>query len=259
LVGPTWSFLGSATLPVIDRLQLTTIMPATTTEVVEGKSKYLFHGSLKTDLMQKNFEDFFIKNSIKKIALVGNNDAWSGSIAKPIYAAAKNTGAEIIIHEQLAYGSESGAMPTIVGKIKQKSPDIVIFSIFDEEGIMKLVMDSRNQGITVPILSSDTTLQRTIKDGILDSQKYTNLYNIIPKNDESFKNKFVKKFESEPKVYTDRGYDALMILVEGVLNKGELSLDQYIKTKINYNGYAAQYDFDDNGDIIGGEWEIKKI
>lgn len=259
LIGPTWSFLGSATLPVIDRLQLTTIMPATTTEVVEGKSKYLFHGSLKTELMQKDFEDFFVKNSIKKVALIGNNDAWSGSIAKPIYAAAKNTGTEIVIHEQLTYGSEAGAMPVIIGKIKQEAPDVVILSIFDEEGIVKLVTETRNQGIMIPILSSDTTLQRIIKEGILDTKKYTNLYNVIPKNDESFEDKFIKRFGSEPRVYTDRGYDALMILVEGILNKDDLPLEQYINTKINYSGYASQYDFDDNGDIIGGEWEIKKI
>lgn len=259
VIGPTWSFLGDAALPVIDRLKLVSLMPVTTTEVVEGKSSYLFHGSIKNELMQSEFTSFLKEKSVKKIAFIGNNDAWSASISKPLMAAALEAGAEIVIKEELAMGSEAAAVPTILTKIKQQNPDVIIFSIFDDQGISKLVTGARQQGIMIPIVATDTSLRRVINSGLLGNASLENLFDITPKTNGAFEKAYEARYGVIPNTFADRGYDALMILVDGIQNKGEAELNEYLRTKTNYKGYAATYSFDENGGVKGGAWQLLPI
>lgn len=259
VIGPTWSFLGDAALPVIDRLKLVSLMPVTTTEVVEGESKYLFHGSIKNELMQSEFAKLIKDKQIKKIAFIGNNDAWSGSISAPLTAAAQESGAEIVIKEELAMGSEAASMPAILTKIKQQNPDVIIFSIFDDQGISKLVTSARQQGMVMPIVATDTSLRRVINSGLLGSTSLDNLYDVTPKTSGAFEKAYQARYGVLPNTFADRGYDALMVLVDAIQNKGDSELNDYLRTKTNYKGYAATYSFDESGDVKGGAWQLLPI
>jgi branched-chain amino acid transport system substrate-binding protein len=259
IIGPTWSFLGDAAVPVIDRLKIVSVMPVTTTEVVNGKSEYLFHGSIKNALMKDEFTAFIKEKNIKKIAFIGNDDAWSGSILAPLAESAAANGAEIVIKEQVPFGSEAASMPSVLTKIKQQKPDVIIFSIFDDQGISKLVNGARQQGLMVPIIATDTSLRRVVSEGLLGNTSLENLYDITPESDGSFEKAYEARYGVKPKTFTDRGYDALMILVDAIQNKKDMSLKDYLHTKTNYKGYATTYTFDMNGDVKGGQWQLMPL
>lgn len=259
IIGPTWSFTGDAAIPVIDRLKLVALMPVTTTEVVNGKTDYLFHGSLKNELMESEFIKFIQDKGIKNIAFIGNNDAWSTSIKNALITATEKTGSKISIQEELSYGTEAASVPGLLLKAKQQNVDTIIFSIFDDQGISKLVTSARQQNIMIPIVSTDTSLVRVISEGLLGSTSLENLYKITPESDGSFTKAYEARYGKVPSTFTDRGYDALMILVDAIQNKGDSELKDYLHTKTNYKGYAAQYSFDKNGDVKGGVWQLLPI
>lgn len=260
VIGPTWSFLGDAALPVLERLQLAAIMPVTTTEVVEGTSNYLFHGAIKNELMEPEFAKFLKEKSAKKVAFIGNNDAWAKSIAAPAAAAVASVDAKIVVMEELPFGSEAEAMPGILAKIKQENPDVIIFTIFDDLAIAKLISGARQQGIMIPIVGTDTSLRRVINTSILTNTSLENLYDVTPKTSGEFEQDFEERYGSKPKTFADRGYDSLMILVDAIENKkSDQTIEEYLHTKTNYKGYAATYSFDENGDVKGGAWQLLPI
>jgi branched-chain amino acid transport system substrate-binding protein len=259
MIGPTWSFLGDAAAPTIDRLKLVSLMPVTTTEVVNGKSDYLFHGSIKNELMEGEFAQFIKDKNIKTIAYIGNNDSWSKSIEGALAKAADKNGAKIIIQQEVSYGSEAAAIPGLLLKVKQQNPDVIIFSIFDDQGIAKLVTTARQQNIMIPIVSTDTSLVRVIGEGLLGTTSLDNLYKISPKTDGSFEKAYEARYGKKPHTFADRGYDAVMILVDAIQDKKDMDLKDYLHTKTNYKGYATTYAFDMNGDVKGGEWQLIPI
>lgn len=219
----------------------------------------MFHGSLKNALMEPEFVTFIQNNNIKKIAYIGNNDAWSASIKSVLDAAVAKTGSSIVINERVSYGSEAAAVPGLLLKAKQQQADVIIFSIFDDQGVSKLVMSARQQGIMIPIVSTDTSLVRVIGSGLLGTTSLENLYKITPKSDGAFIKAYQARYGVIPNTFADRGYDALMVLVDGIQNRGEMPLNDYLRTKTNYKGYAATYAFDENGDVKGGAWQLLPI
>lgn len=259
IIGPTWSFLGDAAVPVINRLKIVSIMPVTTTEVVEGESPYLFHGSIKNQLMQSEFEKFIKEKQIKKLVFIGNNDSWSASIFTPLQQAAKNSGAEIVYKEEIPFGAEAASMPAVVTKIKQIQADAIVFSIFDDQGISKLVTSARQQGVITPIVATDTSLRRVINTGLITSVSLNNLFDVTPKSDGTFEKHFEDRYGKKPNTFADRGYDSLMVLVDAINNKKDLELKEYLQQKTNYKGYATTYSFDEDGDVEGGQWILQSI
>ena len=86
------------------------------------------------------------------------------------------------------------------------------------------------------------------------------LYVIDVSIDETFQEKFKEAYGIEADTFNDVGYDTVMILVDALKNKPEnMTLSDYMRDEVNYKGYAGTYDFDENGDISGGDWVIKKI
>jgi branched-chain amino acid transport system substrate-binding protein len=77
---------------------------------------------------------------------------------------------------------------------------------------------------------------------------------------EEFAAKYRVKYGHEPRIYADRAYDGLMLLVDGLMKKDvDESLVNYLHNKTNYKGYATTYSFDEKGDIRGGEWVVERL
>lgn len=259
VVGPTWSFLADAGLPVFEQSETVAIVPAVTTEVIQSNNEYAFFGSVKNELKEKPLADFFRKNNIKRIAFLGDTDAWGKSHREPLYAAALSAGAEVVVSETVAYGTGASVLPTIITKIKQENVDLVFHTLFDHQDVVKLINDINTQDLNIPVVGSDTT-QRFIYES--DPTSFTDismLYGFESSIDVEFDQKYQDSYGMPAPSYSDRGYDAVMILVDAILNKGDKTLKDYLTEDTNYSGYAAVYDFDENGDLIGGEWVLTPL
>lgn len=257
IIGPTWSFLGDAGVPVADRLGLVTLMPANTSEYVSARSPYAFFTSSRVDQLIPTLTQWFKDNNKKKIVVVYSQAAWGETVSKAVQASAKEAGATIVFTESVPYGSEVDALPTILAKIKPLQADLLFFEIDDTKGIATLFKRAQELGITTDIMSVTTSLSRVLTDGA--SQPKNSLYVISPFLSNEFKTKFFQYYGENPGAYADRAYDSVMLLADAFEKKEKTPLAEYLRTKSDYTGYAGTYKFDSNGDILGGEWVVEKL
>jgi ABC-type branched-subunit amino acid transport system substrate-binding protein len=115
----------------------------------------------------------------------------------------------------------------------------------------------QEQNISTPIMSVTTSIARVIADEKVDVSKISKLYVISPESSKEFEDKFRDFYKVAPGAYADRAYDTLMLLVDAIQNKGAMELKDYLRNETNYKGFLGQYNFDENGDIQGGNWIVR--
>lgn len=74
-----------------------------------------------------------------------------------------------------------------------------------------------------------------------------------------FVSKYKAVYGSEPNHYSDAAYDMLMIAAKVVNKNGTTNNIKENMQALKYKGYTGLYQFDENGDRLGGSWEVIKI
>lgn len=258
IIGPTWSFLGDAGVPVADRLKLVTVMPANTSEYVGARSPYAFFTATKVAKIEAPLTVWLKEHNIKKIAMIGNQGAWYENIEKVLTTSAQNAGAEMVFVERIPFGSEAETLSTIIAKLKTKKFDLIFAEIDDEKGISVILKRFQELGIATPFMSVTTAVGKVLRQAGAVEVK-NDFYMIAPKASDEFKNKFKDYYGVNPGPYADSAYDSTMLLVDAIQHRGNTSLADYLHTVTDYTGFAGEYKFDVNGDIIGGEWVVEKL
>lgn len=256
VVGPTWSFLASAAAPVFEEYEIVSLQPADTSEFVEGNA-YTFFGATKNAEKTEPVAEWIKENGFKKVAIVVDVVGWGLSNQEAFERAAEIAGADVVLVEHVPFGGET--IPSVITKIIATDADVVLTTGFEQE-ITILINKLQNEVSGVPVAVATDIVEALIKRGDVVVSEGFELYTITNVPSEAFSKKFEEVYGELPGNYADRAYDNLMILVDAIQNKNDdESVADYLRNKTNYDGYATTYSFDENGDIEGGEWVIKKL
>lgn len=259
MVGPIWSFLIDAALPVINQNKIVTFVPSASSEVVNGKSPYIFYGTYKNIEEAGPLADFLQVNKVKNVAVVVSNDSWGASHIKGFTKAVEMAGGKVVIEEKISFGSDKDVMPTVVAKIIKANPDAVLWTGYDEAATI-LTKRLQEQNYTKPIVAAASIMKGLVNRGIINPRSNDQIYTINIPMDEGFRAKYIAKYNQEPGISADSAYDGVMMLVKGIREgkKGD-DLAKYLRDGFTYKGYLGNYDFDEFGDVIGGKWVIKRL
>lgn len=258
IIGPTWSFLADAGVPVADNLKIVTVMPANTSEYVGARSSYAFFTTSKVATLSDALTKWLKNSGKKKVAIISSKGAWYETVDKAVEKSVIEAGGEVVFKDTLPLGDAATAMSTVVTKLKTSKPDIIFAEIDDDQGIITMFQKFRTFGINSTIMSVTTSLGRVLSSGAIKIKPENDFYVVAPATSKDFEAKYIATYGSEMKPYADRAYDSLMLVVNAIKNKGDAPLAEYLKTH-EYNGYLETYKFDQNNDIMSGEWLVKKI
>lgn len=259
MIGPIWSFLIDAALPVINQNKIVTFIPSASSEVVNGKSSYTFYGTYKNIEEARPLADFLKKNNLKNVAVIVSNDAWGESHINGFGKAVEMVGGKVIMQEKIAYGSDKDVMPTIVAKLIKANPDAVLWTGYDEAGTI-LIKRLQEQNFNRPVIAAASIMRGLVNRGLINLRTNDQIYGINIPMDATFREKYIATYKQEPGISADSAYDGLKILVKGI-QKGKRGdeLSSYLRDGFKYRGYLGDYDFDASGDIVGGNWVINQI
>jgi branched-chain amino acid transport system substrate-binding protein len=259
MVGPIWSFLIDAALPVINQNKIVTFVPSASSEVVNGKSPYIFYGTYKNIEEAVPLANFLKGNKAKNIAIIVSNDSWGESHVKGFTKAVELAGGKVIMQEKITYGSDKDVMPTIVAKIIKANPDAVLWTGYDEAATI-LTKRLQEQNYTKPLVAAASIMRGLVNRGIINPRSEDQWYSINIPMDAGFRARYIATYNQEPGISADSAYDGVMMLVKGI-EKGKKGDDlaKYLRDGFTYKGYLGEYDFDEFGDIVGGNWVIKKL
>lgn len=259
IIGPTWSYLGDAGVPIADQLKIVTIQPANTSEYVSARSPYSFFTVVKVARLVDPLTAWFKQSDKKRVAIIRNQGSWYEVVEKAVEDAAKNAGVQVVYKESLEFGTADSSMATIMTKVKAAKPDLIFNEMDDDKGVTSFFNKTNQLGIVADVMSVTTALGRQITNGNAHLSTGASLYIAVPKTSDAFNAKYQAAYSTPAQPYADRAYDSLMLLVDAIQNRGETPLNTYLSTKTDYQGYLGQYKFDQNGDISGGEWVVNKL
>ena len=259
LVGPIWSFLIDAALPVINQNKIVTFVPSSSSEVVNGTSSYIFYGTYKNIEEAGPVATFLKDNKVKTVAVIVSNDAWGNSSEVAFSKAAEMAGAKVVMLDKISFGSDKDVMPTIVAKLIKLNPDAVLWTAYDE-GSTIFAKKLQEQNYNKPMIAAASIMRGLINRGVITPQAKDRWYSINVSMDPAFRAKYIATYKQEPGISADSAYDGVKILVKGIqAGKTGIELSNYLRDGFTYKGYLGTYDFDSKGDIVGGLWTIDRL
>src|SRR3989344_3411646 len=264
IVGPIWGYLEDAAGPVIATNKIVAYAPADTSEFVSARSPYNFRGAPRNALIEQPTADWLKANKKTRVAIVVSNDGWGKSVAAPFRAAAKNAGASVVVDEAIQpFSANAGTIvASILTKAKNEKVDVILWTGYEPDVVALAKKRIQFGLVDVPVIDSGTIWSSLLSRGAISTAETKNVYFIAVPTTPEFIAKFKAKYGEEPSSYADRAYDGLMILVDAIQKapaKDGDSIAKYMRENTHYQGYGGLYEFNENGDVKGGEWMIKPV
>jgi branched-chain amino acid transport system substrate-binding protein len=259
IIGPTWSFLEDAGAPIIDKAKIVAYAPADTSEVINEKSDYVFHGTIKNSEKAEPVANWLTANKKKNVAIIVSQDAWGKSHELAYTKAIELSGGKVTMIERLPFGLEDAGLATVLTKVKSTKSEALLWTGYND-GALAIIRKSQELNLDIPIIGTEG-FSWVVNNGTIKLGPKQEIYSLKSKVSSEFISKFEAKFGEKPGTYADTAYDGLMILVQAIQNARNNNTDTLSSMKsLSYNGYAGRYQFDENNDRIkGGEWVLEKL
>lgn len=263
IIGPTWSFLESAAAPTIASAKIVAYAPADTSEFVSIKSPYQFQGAPRNALVEQPIAEWLKANGKKRVAIIVSRDGWGESLATPFRAAAKDAGAAVVVDESIqTFSADAGAsMADILVKVKAAKADTILYTGYDQDATA-LVKKRLELNLNASLIAATTVYSSLMSRNVVSAAQLGDAYLVAVPTSPAFIEKFTGVYGEAPGNYADRAYDGLMILAEAIRKSPTNDADSianYMRTKLQYQGYGGTYSFNESGDVEGGEWIIEPI
>jgi len=258
LIGPSWSFLGSADSDLIVDNNIPDFQPADTSEFVISKSyKQLFFGSPKVAYKQPLVEQFLKENNVKSVLILDDTDDWGTTHKEMFDKAVADAGVNVVGDVQLPVGQFDTIVP-VLAKYKNQKIDAILWSGY-EEGASLLLQKYKQYGYTSLILGDRAMLGDTTYDAAKENGKVSM---IVTSHTAEFVAKYKAVYGTDPNPYADSAYDGVMMMVQAIQKVGDdpNAMIAYLKNPaFSYKGYHTTYQFDDHGDFQNSTWLLQKV
>jgi len=239
---------------------------STSRELTHQGLSMVFRNIPTDDTFGTEAAKFCSVNGWNKVLVYYLNTSYGESLANAFELQCSNSG--VTVQDRESYESSYVARD-YAGQMKKWQKNYSFDAIF-LAGLMPqagdIVCEIRKAGITLPIIGGDTfdvpMLFKTAGKDATDVYAVTNFdLNSTWPAFVVFKKAFFEKYKTEIDQGAFQGYDALMVLAEGIKQAGKLDVSAVAASlrKIGeWKGTAGPYKFDENGDIPGKKVVIKQ-
>ncbi|MFZ6758946.1 branched-chain amino acid ABC transporter substrate-binding protein [Undibacterium sp. Ji50W] len=198
-------------------------------------------------------------NKAKKVAVIDDKTAYGEGVALEFIKGAKSKGAEVVVQEHTT--DKSTDFSAILTTIKAKKPDVIFFGGMDSVA-GPMLRQMKALGITAKFMGGDgictTDLPKLASDAIGDGQvvcaEAGGVLEGQKKANDDWKAAYKKKFGIEVQIYAPYVYDALMTMVDAMVQAKSAEPAKYLPVlaKIKHKGITGDIAFDAKGDVKDG-------
>ena len=159
--------------------------------------------------------------------------------------------------EQFDYGIDISSLRTILLKGKQTDADIVFTT--GAGGDVANVVRARNAlHLDFSILSTKDISDALALQLVTPADVQQSVFAIGLTVGADFTKRYRSRFGKEPNLYSDRGYDALMILAEAIekTDGSPKAVRSFLNSGTQFSGVSGLIKFDSHGDVESGDYQI---
>lgn len=246
------SGISLATIPIYEKNKLPLISTGSTNPSLSGISPYFFR-IWNSDTEEGDFaakSAFNVLNKKIAVVLYLNSDYGLGlkNVFEKQYIALGG-----IVQASIAFDENTRDYRATITQFINLNYDLIyVIGYAPQTG--PLVKNIREQRINKTILSTVATEDEKFIDLAGDaSEGVAYVFNNTPNgaNYEQFVNLYRKKYNEEPQLLTDVGYDATKLLLMAIKDGARTGEDvkNFLKNMDSYEGASGMIKFDENGDI----------
>ena len=256
-IGPTWSFQVKAIMKIIENAGALAIIPAGSSEIDGGAARGLFHLFPSRSRQVEPLTIWFQNQKFSSACILTPQGDW-GEIHQKVYKKAVfDGGGAVKFDEKFDYGIEKSLLKTLfVSRIKP-SGCAVLFVTGDPADIANMIHARNELHSDITILSTNH-IKGAIALRLLNKDQIQNVFVSSLAISLPFSILYYEKYKEAPQLYSDRGYDALMILAKVVSHTSgsPTAAIDFLSTNFDYNGLSGKIRFDEIGDVVDGEYRI---
>ena len=244
-----------AMAPVAQAERTVLLSPGASNPDISKAGEYIFR-NWQSDALEGEVDAKFAYEDMKykRMAILYVNNAYGTGLMTVFEHHFKKMGGEITAIESFEQGATD--MRTQLQKIQKARPESIYMPGYPPE-MMIVLKQARELRIEIPFLSVQAFDDPKILEVAGDAAE--GVVFSVPKPPDpaeevvrKFQVKYKKKYNRDPGVCSDTGYDALKIIV-WAMRKGALSADQIRQQLLmlkDFPGTAGLTTFDENGDVI---------
>jgi ABC-type branched-subunit amino acid transport system substrate-binding protein len=256
-IGPTWSYQANAVRPILEKSDSLALVPAGSSDTNGGVSDSILNLCPPRSDQTPVLYEWLKSNHYNGGFVITPNGDW-GEVHRKVYLDAMNQAKiEIIGAESFDIGADIGLMRALLLKVKIKKADLLLVT-GPASDVANIVRVRNELKIPVSIVGTNNLLD-AVAMGLLPYESIkNNVFVISLPIAKSFQKKFSTKFKESPKLYSERGYDALMILAEAFKSTdGSVeNVRYYLKNNLRYSGASGVIEFSKEGNVMTGNYFI---
>jgi len=262
VIGPEWNEFAEVVAPIAAVNKMLFISPWMTGEGDVFSSGYYFSATASERLETQKLLDYIVSQSIKEIAVIYTNNAWSVDYVRVLEEEAEKR--SLVIKKKLMVNQSETDFRTEIVKIKEVDPDAiyVVMATDNTQGLLSKQL--KEQGIFYQVF---VPFSRAESDVVLDNfGEYVNGI-IYPapkknKNAEAFREKYQNRFGKEPTaISAATAYDMTILVLQAIKQgaKNTEDIRNFLLQVENYDGYSNLITFSKEGRVASEEVIIKQI
>jgi branched-chain amino acid transport system substrate-binding protein len=263
-IGDISSTVTLAMLPVIESNKVFLFSPGAATPKLTNSSKYFARNWPSNNEEANSAAEYaFNKMNHKNASIVYVNNDWGLGLQENFEKKFNSLGGKVLSSEIYEY--ENKDFKTIILKLKSTKPECIYLAGNQKE--MGFFMKQFGEAkLNIPIISNTTFLEDdclkaagVFAEGVIIPTPAYKANDSTSQSIFTFYNAFKTKYGKEPSLVDANGYDAVMLIVKGIKEKGNdpTKVAEQIRNLKNYNGAGGLLNFV-NGDVSVKN-EFKKI
>jgi branched-chain amino acid transport system substrate-binding protein len=271
VIGPTFSGETKAVIPSLEEAGLVMISPSATNVDLPNvvPNAKVFHRIIPDDGVQAaGVADYFEKAvKPKSVALIHDNTDYGKGLFEGVLKLLDAKGIKTAVTDAVQpAGTDYSAA---VNKVKAANVDVVFYGgYYSDAG--RLTKQLTDAGVKAKFVSGDGSLDNGFVtgsgaaggEGALLTCPCKWATESAPGKLGAFAKKYKAEIKKDPGTYSTEGYDAVKLLVAGV-ESGKTTraeLLAYVEGLTSYEGIGKTIQFEDNGNVKGGDvfvYEVK--
>lgn len=242
-----------AAAPILIKERIVQISPGSSSPKITGFSKYLFRTQPTDQLVGKNIVDWAKELGFKKVAIVYENSDFGKGLQNLYETMCPPAGIEIVANETYLPGSTLD-FTSVLTKIKFTGAKAVLMgSLYNEAALMaKQAHQLRLKTVFFGDTSQHTNALIELGKNYVDNWHVVGAMN--PKATDQITTRFIadfqKKFGHDPNTFAAQGYDAMLIILDGLAKNGPNrdKLQEHVSSVKGFPGVTGKLTFRD-GDV----------
>lgn len=261
VIGPVWTFLIDSATPTLNQAGVVSFAPSITSDLVHVTSPYHFNSGARSALAEPAIAAWLKARNIKNVEIIAEQSPWGDEHLAAYKNAVHDAGGEATIVPVPANSNDPAIFADAMLKAKASSAEVILWTGGLEGASVALVNKRTQLGSTVPIIDASTVYRDLLSRGAVTTKQMQDVYTLDTPIPPAFIKKFEAKYHQAPGNYADRSYDALMMLAKAI-TAAQIENGNDVAASVrnlHYQGYAASYEFDQNGDVKTGEFVVDPV